>query len=196
MRATLRHIATFAITLGVLGCSADYDGRGPYPRTGSVDDDSWTWPAAIPANGDLTIYQGANVNNGDYLLWDIGGSTIHDAGDPGVISSLQIQGSGIFDPDGSLACFVAIDQGQMKLYDATTGEVIATTHGRFVFEGDADDVEDAEVAIELFHEQVYAGRRSEGQLLGTATVELHNANPMRTLVYGALFMGECGSTGP
>jgi hypothetical protein len=176
-------------------------------ETFDVEDRAVAWGLGYSGNGDQRIFEGDNTDSPDCLIWDIDGANAIDVRQPS-FGTLVLGDDWISDPAGNVLCTAEVDAGgESYLREGTDGEVLLTLWGRFIFEGEVDvpspagGNKDAVNAVlgtrsyEFWKDQVFAGKKWEGEVIATSTAHIHNAVPMRKLVIAALVAGECGSFG-
>jgi hypothetical protein len=161
-------------------------------------------PPNYPGNFDISIYAGHTTTSADCLIYDIVGPNVHDGSTGELLVS--VVGTTIQAPDGATLCTVEgnalVDR---VLVGGPEGEVLFTTFGRWVFEGEIDFVGDdlKQIAEELADQlvftfqgpHIYAGPQMWGDIAATSTLPLTHANNTRKLVVTAMLTGECGGLG-
>ena len=196
----------------VASCGDELDASGDAElRSGSVP--FWQERLQLPDNGPVTVHDGDGPLIPDCIIWDIdGGEDVADQVFEGPSAEqvlvATVDENQIFGPDGGLECTAYEESGLFKLRDGLDGDVLYTaTEGRYVFQGDVQQLPAAgsyewhvllwtDLVVEYYGPLVYGGARGQQELLGTADVKLHRANPMRKLVIAAMYGGDCGSNGP
>ncbi len=192
------------------GCAVDDDVESSEFRSGgwSPAPDFWNWGLGYAGNEAVALHDGDGPLVPDCIIWDIdGGDDVYEGPEADGELLLSVVDNEVVGPDGTLECFATEEGGLFKLRD-TQGQVLYTASlGRFVFEGDVQQLPapgtsqwqtllNERLAFEFFADQVFEGPRWMQKLLGTADAEIKAANPMRKLLIAALFGAECGSNGP
>lgn len=197
---------SFGCLLG--GCAAegeDFADDGQSLRAAGETVEFWNFRPNDPGNGDVDMMEDEDLP--DVIVWDIdtGSSGSTDVFGPNgdlVLTTFENQ---IFDPGGNLRCTAYFEDGLYKLREGLDGDVVLTaTQGRYVFWGDVQSLPTPgtyawqhllyhELAFEFYGDDLYDGPRWAADVIAHADVHLHRANPMRKLVIGALYDGECGA---
>ena len=168
----------------------------------------WDLRADDPGNGAVALHDGDGPLIPDCIIWDIdGGEDVYEG--PAVNGNLlmQVRGNEILGPDGRMECRGETEGDVFKLRDAQGTVVFSVGLGRFIFGGDVATLPEGgtpqwhqllneQLAYEVCGDQVFDGRRRDGEVIVTGDARLNRANPMRKLLFAALAAGECGSNGP
>lgn len=161
-------------------------------------------PPNYPGNFDISIYAGQTTTSADCLIYDIVGPNVHDGASGEVL--VTVVGDAIQAPDGTTLCTVEGDSLIDRVrVGGPEGEVLFTTFGRWVFEGELDFEGDdlAQIAQELADQLLFTfqgphiidGAHPWGETLATSTLPLTHASTTRKLVVTAMLTGECGGLG-
>lgn len=216
MRRTLRHAATVAslFALCMTGCDGDEEPVTDYEQYSfrggwTPPPDFWNWGIGWYAgNGALAIHEGTDTQAEDCIIWDIldSGGVHEGPADPGLPPFLTVVDNEIHDEQGYVECSASWEGQVFKLRDPS-GDVVLSLWGRFMFDTDIGQMPPVgspeyysllanHFVVELAGSEIYEGAKWKGNLIGTSTEHIQNANPMRKLLIGALVRGECGSNGP
>lgn len=164
-------------------------------------------PPNYPGNGDITLYAGVGTTSADCLIYDFVGPNVHDGAAPGGPVIATVVGSEIQVPGGGeVLCSVEGDTlVDRVIVGGAGGEVLFTSFGRWVFEGELDFEGDnlAQIAQELVDQlaftfqgpHIYDGLHFHGDIAVTSTKPLTHATMQRKLVIAAMLTGECGGLG-
>jgi hypothetical protein len=165
------------------------------------------FPPNYPGNGDLALYEGTTTASGDCLIYDILGTQVHAGAGVNAPTIMTIVGDSIVDPATGLAVCTRDGNALIERVHVganTSGEVLFTVVGRWVFEGELElDGNILQVLAQLDDQllytfegpHIYEHSPWDGEILATATKPLTNASKTRKLVLTSLVAGECGGLG-
>jgi hypothetical protein len=212
-RASIRTLTVAIACAGTAACADTDDGLGDVGslhRAAGETVEFWNFRLSEPDNGPVQLHDDDGPSVPETIIWDIdGGEDVADVYDDDgglLLTSIENQ---IFDATGSLQCTAYFEDGLYKLRDGLDGAVIYTaTPGRYVFAGDVPGGLPAagtaewqaliygQLDFEFYGEFIYDGPRWAADIVGVASTKIHRANPMRKLLFAALYGGACGSPGP
>ncbi|MBV1857634.1 MAG: hypothetical protein KUG77_04420 [Nannocystaceae bacterium] len=189
------------------GCAQgdDFSDEGQSLRAAGEMIEFWNFRPNDPGNGEVELSDDDSLPDvPTFTIVPSGGgdSDVYDVNNQLVVSTNENQ---IFDATGTLYCTAYLEDGLYKLRQGLDGAVLLTaTQGRYVFWGDVQELPTPgtyawqhllhnELAYEFYGDVLYDGPRWFGDDVGSADVHIHRANPMRKLLIGALFEGECGT---
>ena len=176
-------------------------------RAAGEDLEFWNFRPGDPGNGDVDLSD-ADDDDGlpPTIVWDLDdGSNGTDVFDPTGELVVFTSENQIFDAAGSLRCTAYAEDGVFKLHAGLDGEVLLTaTQGRYVFWGDVPGLPETgtdawqhllyhQLAYEFYGELLYDGPRWMADVIASANVPMHKADPMRKLLIAALYEGACGA---
>jgi|GEM_PF-4949776 len=210
MRASIQALTMTLVCTSLVACAEsedDLDGGQSLRAAGEMVE-FWNFRPNDPGNGEVQLSEDDDDDGlPDAIIWSSGsgeggGSDIYTPGGDLVVSQVENQ---IFDADGYLRCTAYMEDGLFKLREGLDGDVVLTaTQGRYVFWGDVQGLPQpgtgawqeliyTQLAYEFYGDVVYDGPRWISDIVGYANVHIHKANPMRKLVFAAMFEGECGT---
>ena len=199
MRSWGLGIVTVALSFSCVANDVDSDDMASVYRNGGLP-----MPPNYPGNFDISIYEGDTTASADCLIYDIVGPNVHDSASGALL--VTVVGNQIQDPDGTTLCTVEGDALVDRVrVGGADGEVLFTTFGRWVFEGEIDIQGDnlRQIAAELGEQllftfqgpHIYAGFHPGGEIVATSTLPLTHASTNRKLLVTAMLTGECGGLG-
>lgn len=206
----MQYVMALVISTGLMACADDTSVEDEHTlRSAQGETPFWDLRANDEDNGPVAVYDGDPPTLPPCIIWDIdGGEGVHEGPAEDGILVATMDENRIVAADGNIECVGFQDGDLYKLRDVQTDEILYTaTHGRFVFEGNVDqmprpgsaeyqDLLQNRLALEFYQDQLSEQPKRFGVILATAGASLQHANPMRKMTLAAMYGGDCGSNGP